>query len=222
MPPTRRRCLARPGAKKKAHGESFVLRAAWLLAMIGAESTGWVRATTFVPSQSTSFSRLDEDFTEIFLDGSELRGYVANDVVRLGKYNASARFGCVPSSSSGNDWSDDGVLGLGLLEWTAPFNAAIVLAAAAKLEFSCLYPYARWRRGLAAGRFCVHCVCVLCPSLESPAPPIGILPFSSAVTIGPHWNVVYTPVIKECNTEGGERDRGAPTARASTRRSQWL
>lgn len=48
-----------------------------------------------------------------YLDDASLTGFVAEDVVQLGEYYVSTRFGCV-THSKGHDWAEaDGILGMG-------------------------------------------------------------------------------------------------------------
>jgi hypothetical protein len=72
-----------------------------------------VRGGQFHPNKSTSFVNMEQLFKVEYLDDASLTGFVAEDVVQLGEYYVSTRFGCV-TKSKGHDWAQaDGILGMG-------------------------------------------------------------------------------------------------------------
>jgi len=74
---------------------------------------GGARGGQFHPNKSTSFVNEEQLFKVEYLDDASLTGFVAEDVVQLGHYWVSTRFGCV-TKSKGHDWAQaDGILGMG-------------------------------------------------------------------------------------------------------------
>ena len=72
-----------------------------------------VHAGQFHPNKSTSFINEEQLFKVEYLDDASLTGFVAEDIVQLGDYYVSTRFGCV-TKSKGHDWAQaDGILGMG-------------------------------------------------------------------------------------------------------------
>ena len=72
-----------------------------------------VRGGQFHPNKSTSFLNMEQLFKVEYLDDASLTGFVAEDIVQLGDYYVSTRFGCV-TTSKGHDWAQaDGILGMG-------------------------------------------------------------------------------------------------------------
>ena len=68
----------------------------------------------FEPSNSSTFSTAASAFFQLnYLDDDSLAGFVGSDVVQLGGSSSVANFGCI-RRSVGDDWSFDGILGLGL------------------------------------------------------------------------------------------------------------
>ena len=71
------------------------------------------RGGQFHPNKSTSFINEEQLFKVEYLDDASLTGFVAEDIVQLGDYYVSTRFGCV-TKSKGHDWAQaDGILGMG-------------------------------------------------------------------------------------------------------------
>jgi len=72
-----------------------------------------VHGGQFHPNKSTSFMNEEQLFKVEYLDDASLTGFVAEDIVQLGDYYVSTRFGCV-TKSKGHDWAQaDGILGMG-------------------------------------------------------------------------------------------------------------
>jgi hypothetical protein len=72
-----------------------------------------VHGGQFHPNKSTSFINEEQLFKVEYLDDASLTGFVAEDIVQLGDYYVSTRFGCV-TKSQGHDWAQaDGILGMG-------------------------------------------------------------------------------------------------------------
>ena len=87
---------------------------AWLARSLAlAVCVACVSGGQFHPNKSTSFINEEQLFKVEYLDDASLTGFVAEDIVQLGDYYVSTRFGCV-TKSKGHDWAQaDGILGMG-------------------------------------------------------------------------------------------------------------
>jgi hypothetical protein len=80
-------------------------------------STVFMANTTrpFHPSKSLSFAHvLFLGFDLTYADSAGLRGYIAQDIVQLGRYYAKTKFGCITKCDSSDFNGIDGILGLGM------------------------------------------------------------------------------------------------------------
>jgi hypothetical protein len=69
----------------------------------------------FHPTQSLSFAHvLFLGFSLTYADSAGLRGYIAQDLVQLGRYYAKTKFGCIRHCASADFDGIDGILGLGM------------------------------------------------------------------------------------------------------------
>lgn len=69
----------------------------------------------FHPSLSLSFAHvLFLGFSLTYADAAGLRGYIAQDIVQLGRYYAKTKFGCIRHCASADFDGIDGILGLGM------------------------------------------------------------------------------------------------------------
>jgi hypothetical protein len=69
----------------------------------------------FHPSKSLSFAHvLFVGFSLTYADTSGLKGYIAQDVVQVGRYYAKTKFGCITHCDSADFNGIDGILGLGM------------------------------------------------------------------------------------------------------------
>lgn len=92
----------------------MVVRLTLLLPAMVAVHLHTLKATRFQPNISTTFEALNDRFFVQYLDNAYLSGFVAQDYIRLGRYTAMTRFGCITSSKGHDWWNADGILGLGL------------------------------------------------------------------------------------------------------------
>jgi len=102
--------LSRSGMRmlRKSRG---VVSSAVLCVLLGC--CGNAEAGQFHPNKSSTFKNMEQLFKVEYLDNASLTGFVAEDVVQLGGYYVSTRFGCV-TNSKGHDWAQaDGILGMG-------------------------------------------------------------------------------------------------------------
>ena len=101
-------CRRERQAVRPCHTSGWLLRGLALLACIANVNGG-----QFHPNKSTSFINMEQLFKVEYLDDASLTGFVAEDIVQLGDYYVSTRFGCV-TKSKGHDWAQaDGILGMG-------------------------------------------------------------------------------------------------------------
>ena len=71
----------------------------------------------FHPSLSLSFAHvLFLGFSLTYADAAGLRGYIAQDIVQLGRYYAKTKFGCIRHCASADFDGIDGILGLGTFQ----------------------------------------------------------------------------------------------------------
>ena len=69
----------------------------------------------FHPSKSLSFAHvLFLGFSLTYADSAGLSGYIAQDIVQLGRYYAKTKFGCITKCDSSDFNGIDGILGLGM------------------------------------------------------------------------------------------------------------
>jgi hypothetical protein len=84
---------------------------------LSGESTVFMANSTrpFHPSKSLSFAHvLFLGFDLTYADSAGLRGYIAQDIVQLGRYYAKTKFGCITKCDSSDFNGIDGILGLGM------------------------------------------------------------------------------------------------------------